>query len=132
MSPLRQIALAGAGCFSLLAGLAGCIPDRPEEISPNAVMETSGDRTVTWTASSSGKMTVYDQNTGKIVYGATVHDGQSVRVDADNNRISLDGQVVNENSLHGGDQYKIFFEPTSRVEKTSTVETNTVETVHQP
>jgi hypothetical protein len=53
-------------------------------------------------------------------------------VDVDRNRIMLDNQIVNENSLHAGDQYKIYFEPTDTIEKTSSIETNSVETVHQP
>ena len=130
MSRLRQIAMAATGCVSLVFGLAGCMANRPESISPNAVMETSGDKTLTWTASSAGNMTVWDQNADKIVYGAAVRSGQSVNVDVDRNRIMLDNQIVNQNSLHGGDQYRIFFEPTSTVEKTSTIRTDTVETVH--
>ena len=132
MTRLSQIAVAAVGCLSLVTGLTGCMANRPDEISPNAVMETSGDKSLTWTASSAGKMTVWDQSTDKIVYGSTVNQGQSVGVDVDRNRIMLDSQIVNENSLHAGDQYKIYFEPTSTVEKTSSVETNTVETVHQP
>ena len=42
MTRLRQIAMAATGCFSLMVGMAGCMPNRPDEISPNAVMETSG------------------------------------------------------------------------------------------
>jgi hypothetical protein len=87
---------------------------------------------VSWTASSDGRVSVYDQNTDKIVYGTSVRVGQSVNVDVDNNRIMLDGQLVNENSLHRGDQYRIYFEPTSIVHSESTVETHTesVQTTH--
>jgi hypothetical protein len=112
--------------------LAGCMGERPDPVSPAATLETSGDKNLTWTATSAGKLTVYDDNTQKIVYGATLNQGQTVKVDVDNNRITLDSTTVGENSLHGGDQYKIYFEPTSTVSKTSTVETNSVETVHQP
>jgi hypothetical protein len=132
MTRLRQIAVAAVGSFSLVLGLAGCMPERPDSISPNAVMETSGNSSLTWTASSSGNVTVFDQSTDKIVYGAKVNHGQALDVDVDKNKILLDGELVSENSLHRGDQYRIFFEPTSttRVETNSTVETNTVETSH--
>jgi hypothetical protein len=131
MTRLRQIAVATAGCVTLVFGLAGCMPERPESISPNAVMETSGDKTLTWTASSSGRLTVWDKNTDKIVYGTRVKSGQSVNVDVDRNKIMLDDQLVDQGSLHAGDQYRLFFEPTSTVESNSRIETNTVETVHE-
>jgi hypothetical protein len=116
MTRLRQIAVASLGCFGLVAGLAGCMENRPDSISPNAMMETSGDKSLTWTASGYGRITVWDQNTDKIVYGTTIKSGQSVNVDVDRNRIMLDNQIVNENSLHGGDQYKIYFEATNSVD----------------
>ena len=132
MTRVRQIAVASFGSIALAIGLAGCAGNRPETIGANAVMETSGDKTLTWTASSSGNLTVYDQSSDKIAYGATVAAGQSVKVDVDSNRIMLDSQIVSENSLHGGDQYKIYFEPTGTVQSESTVESHSVQTVHTP
>jgi hypothetical protein len=132
MSRLRQIVVSMGVCVPMVIGMAGCMNEQPDPISPSAVMETSGNADLTWTASSAGKLTVFDQNTQKIAYGADLTTNQSVKVDVDNNRITLDSQVVSENSLHRGDQYKIYFEPTNSVTKTSTVETNSVETVHQP
>ena len=111
MTRVRQIAVASFGSIALAIGLAGCAGNRPETIGANAVMETSGDKTLTWTASSSGNLTVYDQSSDKIAYGATVAAGQSVKVDVDSNRIMLDSQIVSENSLHGGDGTAAFDGP---------------------
>jgi hypothetical protein len=132
MTRVRQIFIASLGSLALSVGLVGCMGGRPESISANAVMETSGDKTITWTASSPGRLTVYDQSSDKIIYGASVAGGQSVKVDVDNNRVMLDSQVVSENSLHGGDQYKIYFEPTATVQTDSTFESHSVQTTHTP
>src|SRR5258708_33679833 len=106
MARLRQIAVA-VGSLSLFFGLAGCMPDRPDSISSNAVLETSGNQTLTWSASSAGNVTVFDRSTDKVVYGAKVNRGQSVNVDVDKNKILLDNEVVSENSLHLSDNYRI-------------------------
>jgi hypothetical protein len=133
MTRLRQFAITSLGTIALSVGLVGCAETRPEAVSANAVMETSGDKTLTWTAASPGRVTVFNQSTDKIVYGATVASGQSVKVDVDGNRIMLDSQVVSENSLHGGDEYKIYFEPTATVQSSeSTIESHSVQTVHTP
>ena len=132
MTRMHRIVLATGGCLSLVLGMIGCAVEQPQAMSPNAVMETSGDKNLTWSAESAGNLTVYDQNTEKIVYGTTIRTGQNVAVDVDLNRVTLDSKVVSENTLHRGDQYRIFFEPTGTVEKTSTIEThvNSVETTN--
>jgi hypothetical protein len=133
MTRLRQIAIASLGSLALSITMVGCMGSHPDAISANAVMETSGDKTLTWTASSPGRLTVYDKSSDKIVYGATVAAGQAVKVDVDNNRVMLDSQVVSENSLHGGDEYKIYFEPTATVQSSEqTIESRSVQTVHTP
>ena len=131
MFRFRRTSVVLAGSAFLALGIAGCA-EQPKSaaISPNAVMETSGDQTLTWNAPSAGKLTVYDNSSGKIVYGATVTRDQAVKVDVENNRITLDTQIVDESSLHPGDQYRIYFEPTQTVERTATIETNSVETMH--
>jgi hypothetical protein len=131
MTRLRQtvVALSASGIMGM--GIMGCAGDpKAAPISPNAEMETQGDQTLTWNAPSAGKLTVYDNTSGKIVYGSPVKKDEAVKVDVDNNRVTLDTQTVEESTLHRGDQYRIYFEPTTVVERTATVETNSVETVH--
>ena len=132
MSGLRQIALSLAGSVALFAGVQGCASNHPDEVGANAVMETSGDKVVTWSASANGKVTVFDENSDKIVYGGQIMTGQGIRVDVDNNRVLLDSQTVSENSLHRGDQYRIYFEPIGVVTRSQTIESNTVQTSHTP
>jgi hypothetical protein len=132
MTRVRQIAVVGFGSLGLFLGLAGCAGGpRPDPISPGSVMETAGDKTLSWTSSGSGRVTVYDQSAARIVYGADVRNGQTVSVDQDHNRILFDSQLVSENSLHLGDEYRIYFQPTSTVHTESTVDSHTVETTHQ-
>jgi hypothetical protein len=131
MTRVRQFAVTGIGCVGLFLGLAGCADTRPDPISPGSVMESAGDKTLSWSASGTGRVTVYDQSAARIIYGADVHTGQTVTVDQEHNRIMLDSQLVNENGLHGGDEYRIYFQPTTTVNTESTVESHTVETTHQ-
>jgi hypothetical protein len=48
----------------------------------------------------------------------------------DNNRIMLNGQIAVQNNLHKGDEYRVFFEPSTVTDKTSHIQTDTVETTH--
>jgi hypothetical protein len=131
MTRLRNIAVIAAGSAILALGMVGCMPEQPDPISPKAMMETSGDNLLAWSSPSAGRLTILDKNTDKIIYASNVNSGQAVKIDVPANRVTMDGQIVAETVLHGGDQYRIYFEPTTTIEKTSTVETNSVETVHE-
>jgi hypothetical protein len=129
MTGIRHFAVAAASGL-LLLGVVGCQHDRPETLSPNAMMQVEGNKSLNFDAPSDGKVTVYNSDTDHIVYASEIKKSQNINVDVENNRISLNGQTAVENNLHKGDQYRIFFEPTSVTERTSRVQTDTVESSH--
>jgi hypothetical protein len=129
MTGIRHFAVAAASGL-LLLGVAGCQHDRPETLSPNAIKQVEGDRNLSFQAPSDGKVTVYNTDTDHIVYASEIKKSQSINVDVENNRISLNGQTAVENNLHKGDQYRIFFESSTITDRTSHVQTDTVESTH--
>jgi hypothetical protein len=128
MTGFRHFAAVTASGILLAVG-AGCA-SQPDSVSPTAVKEVEGNRNLSFEAPSNGRVTVFDSDSQHIAYSADIMKGNAVMVDNDNNRITLNGQTAVENSLHKGDNYRIFFDPSSVTDRTSRVQTDTVETSH--
>ena len=131
MTGIRHIAVVAASGLMLGLGIVGCeSQERPEAISPNATKVLEGNKTLSFEAPSDGRVTLYDGDTNHIVYSSEMTKGQSLMADVDNNRITLNGQTAVQNNLHKGDEYRVFFEPSTVTDKTSRIQTDTVETTH--
>ena len=117
------LSLFAAGVLGL--AVVGCTHERPKELPGTAVLAVEGDRTLNYLAPADGMVTVYDARADKTVYSGEIKKGQNVMVDTSNNRITIDGKTVSDSTLFVGHPHRIFFEPSSRVTSTSTVQTNT-------
>lgn len=113
MNNIRYFAMATLSGMALTFGLAGCTHDRPEDLSGNAVQVVQGNKSLEYRATAEGTVTVYDNSTAQVIYKGQIMKGQTLTVDTTNNHINIDGQVVSQQSLHGGDQNTIFFAPTN-------------------
>ncbi len=94
--------------------LAGCTPERHEVIPSTATVGAEGNDRLTFTSDGPGMIYIYDQTDNKLLYSARVPGRRQVVVDPDTNQITVDGQLVQEKTLRGGNQRKIFFHPTVR------------------
>ncbi len=71
-------------------------------------MAVEGNRTLNYRSPGTGMVTVYDANTDQVIYSGQINKGQSLLVDPEGNRITLDGQVVSQRALHAGNDKQDF------------------------
>jgi hypothetical protein len=113
MLKLRQYAAGAIVGFAAL--LSGCA-DRPMSVPASASLMTegNGDR-ITFRPTEYGRVYVTDQSDGdKIVYQGEVDRGETVELNAKDDRVTVAGRTVTERAMDSGHQYKIFFEPMSK------------------
>ena len=113
MNSIRHVALAAVSGMALTFGLAGCTHDRPKDLSGNAVQVVQGNKSLEYRATADGTVTVYDNKADQVIYMGLIMRGQTLTVDIPNNRVKIDGTMVSQQSLHGGDENSIFFAPTN-------------------
>ena len=116
MSTLRTTILS----LALVAGVAGCTPERHDAIPPDAISVTEGQANISYRPTDDGTIYVYDKTAGKLVYSGDIEAGQYFRVDPGDRRITVDGNVIQDQIVKSGRQYRLFFreKPDERVRET--------------
>lgn len=109
MFRLSQIAVPVLGAV-VLAGVGGCTHERHAEIPATAAEVSTGTMAVSATATHAGDVYIYDASSDKMIYTGQVKAGQMVKVEAEQNRVTLDGRTLTERDLPNDHQYKIFFD----------------------
>ena len=110
MKLISCLALAATLTAGLLIGVSGC-SEAPKNISKSAMIVGSGSGSLSYNPTQPGTVTVYNNTWDKIVYTGQVEPNKPLRVDAENNRISIGDRTVSERNLGNWDQYRIYFEP---------------------
>lgn len=106
---LAAVAITGA-----LVSLTGCAPERHDVVPSSATVGAEGNERLTFTSDGPGMIYIVDQTDDKLLYSARVPGRRQVVVDPDSNQITVDGQLVQEKTLRGGNNRKIFFHPSAR------------------
>lgn len=110
MAIARQIALP-KWMFFVLSLLGGCMHDRSSAIPPDATLQTEGQKQLAFRAIEPGTVYVYNRNDDKMVYSGDLRRGETIAIDSDKNRITLDGRTVLEKGLDQNETLRIFFKP---------------------
>ena len=97
---------------SMIIGVAGCASDGGS-VPASAMLTAEGARRLPYTTSAPGTLYVYDKTASNLVYCGEVDADRQILVDPDANRISADGQTLQEKQLVSGHTYRIFFQPRS-------------------
>jgi hypothetical protein len=113
MKTSRSIAISMAG-FLAMAVFAGCEQDRVSNIPASATLYTSGNAQLAYTAVADGQVWVYDVNNDRIDYSGPIGANQSITVDPDSRKVTLDGRIVSDKSMSSGAQHRIYFLPNTR------------------
>jgi len=108
MTRFSQIAAPVVLGAAMMVGSQGCASD--PEVSADSTMLTEGRRTVTATAPNDGTMTIIDTTRNETIYRGKVEKGDTVRVDAKNNRVMLNDHVALEKDLLNDHRYQIYFD----------------------
>ena len=106
-----------------VAAVAGC-NGRDDRMTPVGRLVAQGGGAVSYRAPADGTIYVYDDRVEKLVYSGPIREGQVFSVDPRNQRLMLDGQVIQDNALDSGDRHKIYLkenEPGS-VSQTTTID----------
>jgi hypothetical protein len=98
--------------FSLGLLCPGCAAERPGSVPEDArrLAKHSGTSSFVFTAPGDGEVFIYDRTQNKLVYSGRVRRGESLEVDAKDDRITLNARVVSEEDLRDLDEYEIWFD----------------------
>jgi hypothetical protein len=113
---------AAAAILGLSLALAGCSNERHDEIPSSALMVSQGDEQLAYQAPSDGNIYVYDAETDRMVYSGKIEKGDTITVDPEKDRISIDGATKVEKAINAGNRHKIFFDRDEHAAQASQVE----------
>jgi hypothetical protein len=105
----RFFALPIMGALALTT-LNGCATDPLNNIPANATVASSGNDHLSYTASSDGRIWVYDVTNDRIDYSGPLSMNEAVTVDPNLRSITINGRVVSD-TLKPGAQHRIYFVP---------------------
>ena len=109
MSLFTRAAAGIVSSLGLCLMVTGCAADRHEDIPKSAPMVAKGEKDLTWQAPSQGDVYVYDQTEGKMLYSGRVEQGDTLAIDAMEDRILLDGRTVMDKQIRDHNEIEIFF-----------------------
>ena len=100
---------------TLLVGLmfgvmAGCA-DHPSEVPPNGVKVAEGNQKLLYKPSEPGTIFIFQDPDNRLIYRGAVRRGDTVELNTNDDRISINGKTVMEKGLSSGNTYKMFFDP---------------------
>jgi hypothetical protein len=105
----RTYILASSMTLALgLSVLSGCASDRMSNIPDNAIIASSGNDRLSYTAPSYGTIWVYDVNNDRIDYSGPVAPNDSVAVDPGVTSVTVNGRVVTD-KLNKDSKHRIYF-----------------------
>jgi hypothetical protein len=114
---------------TLLVGLvfgvmAGCA-DHPSEVPADGVKVAEGNQKLLYKAPEAGTIFVYQDQDNRLIYRGAIRKGDTVELNTNDDRISINGKTVMEKGLSTGRTYKMFFDP-SGSRKVVTERTETI------
>lgn len=110
MSRTRFLLMTSLAGGMAIACAAGCAARGEMAIPSTAQVLASGNGRLEATPTREGTVYVYDATDNRIIYSGTIHGGDRVIVDPNNNLVTVNGNTVTEPHLHGDHQYKIEFD----------------------
>jgi curli biogenesis system outer membrane secretion channel CsgG len=93
-----------------LAIFSGCATDRSSNIPANAIVASSGNDHLSYTAPSYGTIWVYDATNDRIDYSGPIAMNDEVKVEPSNFSVKIDDRVVAD-KLAQGAQHRIYYLP---------------------
>lgn len=99
---------------TLLVGLvfgvmAGCA-DHPSEVPANGVKVAEGNQKLLYRTPERGTIYVFEDPGNRLIYSSAVRRDDTIELNTNDNRISVNGRTVLEKGLGSGHEYKMFFD----------------------
>ena len=104
--------MLAARCVAVLAPvavLAGCAAKGKMAIPEGADAVKTDTGSVSWDAKHAGEVWVCDADTNKMIYTGPVRDGDTVRVNAAEDTVTVGGKTVSEHKISDEHKYRIYF-----------------------
>ena len=95
--------------IAALVALGGCATRGKASITSGADVVKSGTGTIEYVARHDGTVYVLDDETNRLLTLAGVRKGQTVRIDAATNRITVGEKTVTDVPISDRHRYKIYF-----------------------
>ncbi len=101
----------------ILVGVIGGCADHPSEVPPDGVKVAEGNSKLLYKTPSAGEIFIYESPDNRLVYRAPVRRGDTVELNARDNRIMVNGKTVIDSGINTGHTYRMFFDdrPTKKV-----------------
>ena len=106
---LHRVALA-AMCGVASVAFVACASE-PLNIPNNAQEMAAGNGHISFTATEPGDVLIEDATNSSVAYRSHLNAGDTISVDPSANQVTMNSTVVENDSLHNGDQYRILFSP---------------------
>jgi hypothetical protein len=81
-----------------------------DRLPRSAKSVATGTGQVSYRAPSRGRIYVYDADSERVLMSREIHDGQTILVDPDQDRVLIDGKKVYDNNLERKHTHRIYFE----------------------
>ncbi|MFA9477137.1 hypothetical protein ACERK3_02400 [Phycisphaerales bacterium AB-hyl4] len=118
--------IISATVLTILLMIIGCATvERHPDIPANAMLGAEGSERLSYSVPENGQAYVYDATREQMVYAGRVQKGETVIVDTERGRITVDGRPVAEEALYSGNQHRLFFLEEGDVQR-RTIETQEI------
>jgi hypothetical protein len=113
MARFNRVLLVATLGLSSMAFLPGCAAEvHPKDVPSAASLSSEGTGRLAFTAPTAGTAYVYDNTNDKMIYSGPLTAGQRLSIDPKNDRVDIGDRKVSEQTLHTGNNYRIYFDST--------------------
>ena len=95
----------------LVFGVLGGCADHPSEVPADGVKVAEGNQKLLYKAPEAGTIFIYESQDNRLVYRSAIKRGDTVELNAKDDRITINGNTVMERGINNGSNYKMFFDP---------------------
>jgi hypothetical protein len=117
---------------TVLAAAVGLTLGGCESVAPvpsSAMQVSSGEGAVSYRTADPGQIYVYDKTWNQLAYTGQVKANQLVAVDPGAGKVTIDGTIVVQKPLGGGDKFDIYLDKSAAMGSTTVEKTTVTHTV---
>jgi hypothetical protein len=89
----------------------GCAKERHDDIPQSARLMSENRGNIDFVAPDEGMVYVYDRSSGAMLYSGHIRNGEALRVEPRDDKITLNNRVVMDKQIRDNDDLKVFFQP---------------------
>jgi hypothetical protein len=110
MRNIRTLTLAMVGSVGMCLLATGCAADRNKDVPASAKIVAQGEKDLAYRAPEQGTIYVFDKSGQNVLYSGRVQRDDLLKVEAMQDRITLNDRVVMDKQIRDHDAINIFFE----------------------